>query len=86
MPRVTRTEIVCGDCAGDEMLPVRTHVTLNGECDNCGGRSFVLASVLCGRFAFYRVVTAADRIETGGKKVEEDSPPLPAERSNQWIN
>lgn len=86
MPRITRTEIVCGDCAGDELLPVRTRATMTGECDNCGGRSFVLASVLCGRLAFHRRLAGAARAEPPNTTVDDDSPPLPAERSNQWIN
>ncbi len=47
LPRVTQAEIVCGDCGGDAILPIRTHITGDGRCAVCGGRSFVPASTLC---------------------------------------
>jgi len=59
----TPVEIVCGDCSGrlDEegnvdVLPVRTLLALGGYCYTCGGRSFVIASELCG--ALRRTITA----------------------------
>jgi hypothetical protein len=46
LPRITKTEIVCGDCAGSELLPIRTNLTATGACAACGGRSFVTAAPL----------------------------------------
>jgi hypothetical protein len=46
MPHVTTTQIVCGDCAGDDLLPLRTLLTNEGKCSRCGGSSFVLAPCL----------------------------------------
>lgn len=46
LPRTTPTEIICGDCAGDALLPIRTNLTTTGACAVCGGRSFVMASPL----------------------------------------
>ena len=46
VPRVTRTQIVCGDCAGDGLLPVKTLLTSDGTCSRCAGRKYVLASKL----------------------------------------
>jgi hypothetical protein len=47
-PRVPVTlvgiQIICGDCAGDEVRPKRTYLDLFGNCSQCGGHSFVLAS------------------------------------------
>jgi hypothetical protein len=51
VPHVTRTEIVCGDCSGDSLLPKRTLLTTNGDCAGCGGRSYELASKLCQKLA-----------------------------------
>jgi len=55
LQRPTPVEIVCGDCssrideAGNvELLPLRTRLTMDGRCHTCGGRSFVIASELCG--------------------------------------
>ena len=60
--RPTSVEIVCGDCsfrtdeAGDaELLPYRTFLAMDGRCYTCGGRSFVIASELCG--ALRRTIT-----------------------------
>ena len=41
---VTVTMIVCGNCAGDALNPVKTLMTKAGCCASCGGSSFVLAS------------------------------------------
>ena len=38
-------QIVCGDCAGDNVIPARTFVNRHGFCDSCGGTSYVLASI-----------------------------------------
>ena len=39
-------QIICGDCSGDEESPVRTCMDLNGNCAQCGGHSYLLASSL----------------------------------------
>lgn len=41
------TRIICGDCAGYELVPRQTWVTSRGVCSGCGGSSFVLAGDLC---------------------------------------
>ena len=51
LPRVTPTQIICGDCAGDELLPKRTNLTTTGACAVCGGRSFVTAAPLAAALA-----------------------------------
>ena len=55
MRRATPIEIVCGDCSertdsdgNTELLPFRTLLTMDGRCFTCGGRSYVIASELCG--------------------------------------
>lgn len=47
LPREIAVEIICGDCSGEEILPIRTKLTSDGLCGVCGGRSFVPASPLC---------------------------------------
>jgi hypothetical protein len=37
-------QIICGDCSGDAERPLKTYVDRNGNCAQCGGRSFMLAS------------------------------------------
>lgn len=51
VPRVTATQIVCGDCGGDSAFPRKTLLTSAGTCSRCGGRSYALASKLSGALA-----------------------------------
>jgi Zn finger protein HypA/HybF involved in hydrogenase expression len=37
-------QIICGDCSGDEDRPLKTYLSRDGLCGQCGGRSFILAS------------------------------------------
>jgi len=39
-------QIVCGDCGGDAVRPERTYLDRYGNCSQCGGSSYVLASNL----------------------------------------
>lgn len=51
-----RVQIICGNCAGVDPLPNKTYLTRSGECEQCGGRSFVLASTIAVRAARLRSV------------------------------
>jgi DnaJ-class molecular chaperone len=51
IPRVTSTQIVCGDCAGLGLLPVKTFLTSVYTCSRCAGRNYVLATTLSGALA-----------------------------------
>ena len=37
-------QIICGDCSGDAESPLKTYLDRSGNCAQCGGRSFMLAS------------------------------------------
>jgi hypothetical protein len=37
-------QIICGDCSGNDYSPVKTPLSQNGLCGQCGGRSYILAS------------------------------------------
>ncbi|MEK6302244.1 MAG: hypothetical protein AABO41_16160 [Acidobacteriota bacterium] len=39
-------QIICGDCSGDEESPIRTYMDRYGNCAQCGGHSYLLASSL----------------------------------------
>lgn len=39
-------QIVCGNCAGEGILPVRTFLDIHGNCSQCAGTSYVPASTL----------------------------------------
>ena len=37
-------QIICGDCCGDENRPIKTLLGRGGNCAQCGGSSYMLAS------------------------------------------
>lgn len=37
-------QIICGDCAGDGIIPMKTFMDRHGHCERCGGASYILAS------------------------------------------
>ena len=37
-------QIICGDCCGDDNRPMKTLLGRGGNCAQCGGRSYILAS------------------------------------------
>jgi hypothetical protein len=37
-------QIICGDCAGDGLSPLKTFMDRAGRCERCGGVSYVLAA------------------------------------------
>ena len=39
-------QIVCGNCAGEDDRPKRTYLDRFGDCSQCGGHSYILASTL----------------------------------------
>ena len=39
-------QIICGDCAGDGISPYKTYLDHKGNCQQCGGHSYELASTL----------------------------------------
>jgi hypothetical protein len=53
-------QIVCGNCAGDEWQPVKTYLDIFGNCSQCGGRSYLLASAVAAGGALARASRARD--------------------------
>jgi hypothetical protein len=39
-------QIICGNCAGEGELPVRTFLDVHGSCSQCAGTSYVPASTI----------------------------------------
>jgi hypothetical protein len=39
-------QIICGDCAGEGLSPQKTYLDHKGNCHQCGGHSYELASTL----------------------------------------
>jgi hypothetical protein len=80
-------QIICGDCSGDSEKPRRTCLDIFGRCEDCGGRSYVLASNLAMSASHYhqqsQMLPAGS---SGGRILPFHSPaskrstsPLPAE-------
>lgn len=40
----TGVQIICGDCSGEDDMPIKTYLDRFGNCSHCGGHSYVLAS------------------------------------------
>ncbi|HEX8185522.1 MAG TPA: hypothetical protein VF747_12240 [Blastocatellia bacterium] len=51
----TGVQIICGDCSGEDELPVKTYLDRLGNCSRCGGHSYILAS---GRFIYTQQLVA----------------------------
>lgn len=45
-PLTMGVQIICGDCSGEDRRPVRTLLDRRGRCAQCGGASYVLASIV----------------------------------------
>ena len=41
---VLGVQIICGDCASDDGPPIKTYVDRFGNCERCGGHSYMLAA------------------------------------------
>jgi hypothetical protein len=52
----TGIQIICGDCSGEDDLPIKTYLDTFGNCSQCGGHSYILAS---NRFIYTQQMVAA---------------------------
>lgn len=51
VPLMMGVQIICADCAGEGYQPRRTYLDRNGYCAQCGGSSFLLASIIASQRA-----------------------------------
>jgi hypothetical protein len=51
-------QIICGNCSGFDERPIKTYLDRCGNCSNCGGTSYLLASSVGVNIALLR----ADRL------------------------
>ena len=51
-------QIICGNCSGEGERPLKTYLNQYGNCAQCGGRSYLLASSA----AAYGLVARAARL------------------------
>lgn len=66
MPMPTRVQIICGNCAGFDLLPRPTRLTKAGVCWDCGGRSYVVATRLCIALSEYLQRERQQRLRSQG--------------------
>ena len=52
-------QIICGDCSGEGLVAYKTFLNRSGNCEQCGGHSYILASSL----ALYALQIRAERLE-----------------------
>jgi hypothetical protein len=65
-------QIVCGNCAGDELRPRRTYLDRVGNCSQCGGHSYLLASSMYGYPQGNREPQTADRVVVNARVLAFD--------------
>ena len=53
-------QIVCGNCSGEDWKPIRTYLDKFGNCAQCGGRSYLLASALAANIVNSRISRTRD--------------------------
>lgn len=54
-------QIICGDCSGEESRPLKTYLDRHGNCSQCGGHSYILAS---SRALYAQQIMAERRLES----------------------
>ena len=78
-------QIVCGDCSGENKIPVKTYLNRSGNCDQCGGHSFILASELALHVLQARAAHMQSRqsLSDGGRVLPFESPASRANRTSK---
>ena len=75
-------QIVCGDCAGEGLIAYKTYLDNKGNCEQCGGHSYELASVLAVQALQMRAARLADsQAASGNRRVIPFE--MPARRSEK---
>ena len=63
-------QIVCGNCSGEDRQPIKTYLDKLGNCAQCGGGSYLLASALAANMAISRAARVREaRIASGPGRV-----------------
>jgi len=59
-------QIICGNCSGEEQRPVKTYMDRYGNCSQCGGTSYLLASSVAANSIMSRAARLREAHATGG--------------------
>jgi RecJ-like exonuclease len=65
---MTGVQIICGDCAGEGRIPVKTFLDKNANCSQCGGQSYLLAAN-CALRMQHLTPLRMSQLQKSGKKV-----------------
>ena len=78
-------QIICGDCSGENEIPIKTYLNRSGNCDHCGGHSFILASDLALYALQARAAQSISRqgLVDGGRVLPFESPASRAKRADK---
>lgn len=78
-------QIICGDCSGEDEIPIKTYLNRAGSCDRCGGESYILASDVGLHALQMRAAQMASRRngEDGGRVLPFETPAARASRSDK---
>jgi hypothetical protein len=76
----TGIQIICGDCSGEADLPVKTYLDRLGNCSQCAGHSYILAS---NRFIYTQQLVAVRLLQYQAAR-DKCHRPSHKERELQW--
>lgn len=77
-------QIICGDCSGEGLVPFKTFLNHSGNCQHCGGHSYILASSLALHALQMRAERMADsQSESSNGRVIPFEVPARASRSEK---
>lgn len=66
-------QIICGNCAGEEIRPRRTYLDRDGNCSECGGQSYLLASNIYGYAQPRPDIAETDRVIVNARVLPFDT-------------
>jgi hypothetical protein len=62
-------QIICGDCSGNNLIARKTFLDQHGNCHQCGGHSYILASTLALQMLALRAQRIAEQTPASAGRV-----------------
>jgi hypothetical protein len=78
-------QIICGNCSGYDDRPIKTYMDCSGNCSQCGGTSYLLASSVGVNIALLRADRLRDAqiVSSNGRVIPFEMPGSRATRSDR---
>jgi len=76
-------QIVCGDCSGNNLIARKTFLDHHGNCHQCGGHSYILASTLALQALHLRAQQIAGQTAASSGRVIPFDPAARAARTEK---